>query len=44
MDIQTTSRDQQDTKVHPWRICGNGKHLVRGHVGHIPPSKKHPDG
>lgn len=34
----------ENKKVHPWRRCGRGKHLVREHVVHVPPSKKHPDG
>lgn len=33
-----------DSKVHPWRRCSRGKHLVREHVVHVPPSKKHPTG
>lgn len=33
-----------DTKVHPWRICPIGKHLVRTHILHVPPSKEHPEG
>ncbi|MBA2654976.1 MAG: transglycosylase SLT domain-containing protein [Gammaproteobacteria bacterium] len=31
-------------KAHPWRVCPIGKHYVRTHVLHIPPSKKHPEG
>jgi hypothetical protein len=38
------SSNASDTKVHQWRKCGKGKHLVREHVVHVPPSKKHPDG
>jgi len=45
MDAQTkTSPNKQETKAHPWRMCGIGKHLVREHVVNVPPSKKHPDG
>lgn len=33
-----------DKKIHPWRICPIGTHLVKEHPLHIPPSKKHPDG
>lgn len=33
-----------ERKTHPWRICPIGKHLVRTHQEHIPPSKTHPDG
>lgn len=31
-------------KIHPWRICPIGKHFVKKHIVHIPPSKEHPDG
>lgn len=31
-------------KVHPWRRCGKGQHLVREHIVHTHPSKKHADG
>lgn len=31
-------------KAHPWRLCPLGKHYVREHKEHIPPSKKHPTG
>ncbi len=34
----------QHEKVHPCRRCGKGKHFVREHVVHIPPSQTHPDG
>jgi hypothetical protein len=33
-----------DQKVHPWRICPIGTHLVNEHSLHVPSSKKHPDG
>ena len=33
-----------DDKIHPWRICPIGKHFVKKHIVHIPPSKEHPDG
>ena len=33
-----------DEKIHPWRICPIGKHLVKKHNVHIPPSKEHPNG
>jgi hypothetical protein len=39
--IQTNDSDK---KAHPWRRCPMGKHLVRKHEVHIPPSKKHPNG
>ena len=31
-------------KVHLWRECPLGKHLVRTHSFHVPPSKAHPTG
>jgi hypothetical protein len=31
-------------KVHRWRLCSIGKHYVREHQEHIPPSKQHPNG
>jgi hypothetical protein len=31
-------------KIHPWRRCPIGKHLVREHPLYIPPSKTHPSG
>lgn len=34
----------EEKKVHPWRKCQAGKHLVKEHIIHIPPSKKHPNG
>src|SRR5271163_2673297 len=33
-----------DDKAHPWRICPIGKHYVKTHSLHIPPSKEHPQG
>lgn len=33
-----------DEKIHPWRICPIGKHFIKKHVVHIPPSKEHPNG
>ncbi len=45
MEVQAqTSHGEQETKTHPWRICGKGKHLVREHVVNVPPSKKNPNG
>lgn len=35
---------QSDEKIHPWRICPIGKHFVKKHITHVPPSKEHPDG
>lgn len=34
----------KDDKAHPWRFCPIGKHYVRTHMLHIPPSKEHPAG
>ena len=31
-------------KIHPWRICPMGKHYVKEHSLHTPPSKEHPQG
>lgn len=42
--IISKSSDNEDKKAHPWRICPMGKHFVREHVVHIPPSKSHPEG
>lgn len=36
--------DDVNDKTHPWRVCPIGKHYVRTHVLHIPPSEKHPEG
>jgi hypothetical protein len=35
---------QSDDKIHPWRKCPRGKHFVKEHTVHVPPSKKHPNG
>lgn len=35
---------EEKGKTHPWRLCPIGKHYVREHQEHIPPSKKHPKG
>lgn len=39
-----TNDEAVDEKIHPWRICPIGKHFVKKHIVHIPPSKKHPKG
>jgi hypothetical protein len=45
MEINTYSKnDASHPKIHPWRKCGKGQHLVREHAVHVHPSKKHPDG
>jgi len=36
--------EQSEEKIHPWRICPIGKHFVKKHIVHVPPSKKHPHG
>lgn len=36
--------DGVEKKAHPWRRCPWGKHLVKKHTGHTPPSKNHPNG
>jgi len=41
---ETVAETGQNTKIHPWRLCPLGKHYVREHREHIPPSKKHPAG
>ena len=33
-----------EEKAHPWRRCPIGKHFVKSHIEHIPPSKTHPQG
>lgn len=33
-----------EEKVHPWRHCPKGKHLVAKHQMHCAPSKTHPEG
>lgn len=40
----TKQQNTSDDKIHPWRICPIGKHFVKKHIVHIPPSKEHPDG
>ncbi len=30
--------------IHPWRLCSYGRHWVREHSMHTPPSKKNPGG
>jgi len=46
MSATTISKisDTQGNKIHPWRKCPIGKHLVREHIVHVPPSKTHPNG
>ncbi|HVE44862.1 MAG TPA: transglycosylase SLT domain-containing protein [Gammaproteobacteria bacterium] len=44
MDVEESSIKKSTEKVHPWRRCGKGEHLVCEHIVHVPPSKKHLDG
>jgi hypothetical protein len=36
--------DTSHPKIHPWRKCGRGQHLVREHAVHTHPSKSNPSG
>jgi hypothetical protein len=36
--------NEQEKKAHPWRRCSLGKHFVKEHEVHLPPSKTHPNG
>lgn len=36
--------DTSNDKIHPWRVCPLGKHYVKSHPEHIPPSKEYPEG
>src|SRR5579863_1077103 len=42
--IEHPNHSDSHPKVHPCRRCGRGQHLVREHVVHTHPSKKHPEG
>jgi hypothetical protein len=33
-----------EEKTHPWRLCAAGKHFVKKHIVHMPPSTEHPNG
>lgn len=44
MEIEDQVINQNAEKIHHWRKCGRGEHLVREHPIHVPPSKKHPKG
>lgn len=33
-----------EEKTHPWRLCPAGKHFVKKHIVHTPPSTEHPSG
>ena len=43
-DVAVSNTSEETDKVHHWRICPIGKHYVKEHLEHIPPSKKHPNG
>lgn len=43
-EITDTTNNPIRDKIHPWRICPIGKHFVKKHIVHIPPSKEHPLG
>ncbi len=34
----------KNQSIHPWRLCAQGRHWVREHSMHTPPSKKNPGG
>ena len=44
MEDLNSSNVAAGDKVHLWRICPIGKHYVRTHILHVPPSKTHPAG
>lgn len=44
MEIIVKEPNKTVEKVHRWRRCPIGKHFVKAHLEHIPPSKTHPDG
>jgi len=44
MEIKEQIINQHAEKIHHWRRCGRGEHLVREHVVQVPSSKKHPEG
>jgi hypothetical protein len=44
MEIKEQVINDTDEKAHPWRRCPMGKHFVKEHKIHIPPSKEHPNG
>ena len=43
-DVAVSNTSEETDKVHHWRICPIGKHYVKEHFEHIPPSKMHPGG
>jgi hypothetical protein len=43
-NLENSDARAPEKKAHPWRRCSIGKHLVREHPVHVPPSKSHPGG
>jgi len=41
---KSSSENDSEKKVHPWRLCPSGKHYVRTHDEHVKLSKTHPNG
>jgi hypothetical protein len=41
---QKNSSRKTEKRIHPWRLCSAGRHWVRTHPLHIPPSEKDPTG
>ena len=42
--VTSNPDNDSEKKAHPWRRCSLGKHFVREHKVHIPPSTRHPNG
>lgn len=42
--IQSKKAAAVEKNIHPWRLCSYGRHWVREHSMHTPPSKKNPGG
>lgn len=34
----------ESAKIHPWRLCSQGRHWVKAHPMTVEPSESHPDG
>lgn len=39
-----SNKTVKNQSIHPWRLCPPGRHWVREHSMHIPPSNKNPGG
>lgn len=37
-----SSSQLEENKIHPWRLCGIGRHSVRTHPLTVPATKKRP--